>query len=230
MERRSHVAGPLERALRELWQSARHRLWQPQYWGRHLQLRRRYDLRPLRLARLRLRVPPGLVPDCDACEEVCCTGRTRVVTLRLLDVARLVDVGLESHISRERPQFTVAELDGNPALRDRVASDLWRWSPVLTQDRTATCTLLDANLGCRAYPAWPLSCARFPYSVNFAAGTIFYAPSCRSTRIAQRDEAPAPARALVVAAVDCYNEQIRDLVLLHVARAELEQLGLLRFL
>lgn len=222
--------GPLERALSALWRQARHRLWRPGNWGRWLDLHQRYDLRPLRVSQLRVRVPPRQVPDCEACTEVCCTGRTRVVSLRLLDLARLVDAGLTAHITTARPRFTLVELEQNPALRDRIDSDLWHWFPVLTQDHTATCTLLDEQLRCRAHPAWPLSCARFPYSVNVAARTIFYAPSCRSTRTVQADEVGAPVRALVDAAVANYNEQIRDLVLLQVARAELEQLGLLRFL
>jgi len=228
MQSSAVIPGRLERALTELWRRARFRLWQPGHWGLWLRLRRRYNLRPLSVSQLRLRVPPRLVPDCEACTEVCCSGRTRVVSLRLLDIARLADAGLESHITTTRPQFTLTELDQKPALRDRVDSDLWRWFPVLAQDPSATCTLLDEQLRCRAHPAWPLSCARFPYSVNLAARTIFYAPSCQSTRTVQSDEVGAPVRRLVEAAVAGYNEQIRDLVLLHVARAELEQLGLLR--
>ena len=46
-----------------------------------------------------LRVPPRLVPDCAGCEEVCCTGRSRVVALRLVDVAALVDAGLAREAS-----------------------------------------------------------------------------------------------------------------------------------
>jgi Fe-S-cluster containining protein len=224
------TSGPLEQRLAALWRQARFRPWRPAHWGRWLRMRQRYDLTPLKVSQLRVRVPPRLVPDCEACEEVCCTGRSRVVSLRLLDVARLIDAGLAQHITTQRPQFTLAELDQSPALRDRVDSDLWRWFPVLTQDATATCTLLDERLRCRAHPAWPLSCARFPYALNVAARTIFLAPSCRSTRTVQPHELGAPVRALVDAAVAAYNEQIRDLILVHVARAELEQLGLLRYL
>ena len=222
--------GHTERALRELWPQARRRLWRPRGWWRWLRLRSRYELRELGLRDVRRLMPLGVVPDCDACEEVCCAGRTRVVPLRLVDIAALIDAGLERCITHQRPSFSIEELERSPALAQLVTSDFWSWFPVLAQDQTGTCTLLGEDLRCRAHPAWPLSCARYPYSLNFGARAVFYAASCPSRTILPTEAAGPRVHALMEATLEAFNQQIRDVVLVSVARGELERLGLLRFL
>jgi Fe-S-cluster containining protein len=150
----------------------------------------------------------------------------RVVLLRLVDVAALVDAGLQQHMTLEKPLFSRGQVAQNPALADLLQSEAWRVMPILRQDVTRTCSLLTANNQCGAYPAWPLSCARFPYSLDVFRGRVFYAASCHH---ALQDATPAgraKEAALVEAAVDAYNQRLRDAVLVRVARKELEALGL----
>ncbi|MFH1809648.1 MAG: hypothetical protein ABIJ09_12955 [Pseudomonadota bacterium] len=219
--------GSLERALRDAWPGVRRRLWrQPSTWWRSWRLLRHYNLTPLRPRQVTLRIPLGVVPDCESCEEVCCTGRHRVVSLRLVDVAALLDAGLGTHITLQRPEYPVEELDENWALAEQVHSDLWKWFPVLTQDSTGTCTLLDTDLQCAAHPSWPTSCARFPYSLNVLQRTVFYAGSCHSSQLLRGDEASGRVQHLLQAALDAYNERIRDLVMVHVGGDVLRDLGL----
>ncbi|MEW5849154.1 MAG: hypothetical protein AB2A00_10075, partial [Myxococcota bacterium] len=223
--------GPVERALRDLWTPAvRRRLMRPRYWADWLYLRRHYDLRELDARELRLDMPVGLLPDCEGCTEVCCTGPTRVVLLRLLDVAALVDAGLQDHVTQEKPTFSPSEIEKNPALHDMVHGEAWRMLPILRQDGTRSCTLLTEDNRCGAFPSWPLSCARFPYSLDVLRARVFYAGSCRSRVQDRSAEARAREKSLVEAVVEAYNQRIRDAVLLRVARPELEELGLGRFI
>ncbi len=223
--------GRVEAGLRALWTpKVKRRLWRPEHWRDLLELRRHYDVDELQPSELKLDFPVGRLPDCDACEDMCCTGAMRVVLLRLVDVAALVDAGLEGHISSDKPAFSAEELKTNTALHDMVNSEAWRCLPVLRQDDTRTCSLLTADNTCGAHPFWPLSCARFPYSLDIFNQRVFYARSCQSvqqdnTRVGRKREA-----ALVDAVVDAYNQRLRDAVLLRVAQPELTELGLARFL
>ena len=60
-------------------------------------------------------------------------------------------------------------------------------------------------------------------------GVVFWAKGCRSFDVVAQADAPVRVRALVRAAVDGYNERIKDVVLVTVAQQELDELGLLRF-
>ncbi|MCC7071063.1 MAG: hypothetical protein IT383_07065 [Deltaproteobacteria bacterium] len=222
--------GPCERALDELWPVARARLWTWRYLRETLRLWRRFHLRALTLGSVRIAVPPGQVPDCDACTEVCCAGDDAVVSLRFRDLARLVDAGLQGHVTHERPAPRLGDAERSWARREADASVFGRAFPVLTRDQTGTCTLLSSERTCNAWPRWPLSCARYPYALDLRSRVIFWAKGCRSTTVLPASEAPARVRALVRAVVDGYNERLKDAVLLEVARPELAALGLLRFI
>lgn len=222
--------GPLEQALRGLWtRRVRARLLHPRHWLDLVHLRRHYDPVELRAGELQRDFPVGRLPDCENCEDGCCTGPSRVVLLRLVDVAALVDAGLQDMISQDKPAFARRELARSPALADMLHSDAWQQLPVLRQDATRTCMMLTADGRCGAHPFWPLSCARFPYSVDVWNQRVFYAASCRSA--VQDVSRPGRRREtqLVDAAVDAYNQRLRDAVLMRVARAELTELGLDRF-
>lgn len=223
--------GSVENAVRGLWTpSVRARLWQPRHWLDQVRLRRGYMWQELTANELTMDFGVGTLPDCETCEDVCCTGPTRVVLLRLVDIAALVDAGLQDHMTLEKPTFSREELQASPGLWDMVHSHAWQVMPVLKQDATRTCSLLTADNRCGAWPSWPLSCARFPYALDIAHTRVFYAKSCNSvtrdfSRTGRKQEA-----ALVDAVVDAYNQRLRDAVLLTVARAELRALGLDRYL
>lgn len=221
--------GATERALDELWRRARSRLWTRRYLRQSLHLWRHYHLRPLDLGQLRVVVPMGQVPDCESCTELCCTGPNAVVSLRFRDLARLVDAGLEHAIATERPAPPAARAARTWARREADASIFGQAFPVLARDRTGTCVLLSTERTCGAWPRWPLSCARYPYALDLQSRVVFWAKGCGSSRILPGGEAPPRVRALLRAVVDAYNERLRDVILLAVARPELAELGLLRF-
>jgi hypothetical protein len=219
--------GKLEKALRELWTpSIRRRLMLPKHWKDQFFLRRHYDMVELDAGEVQLDFPIGRLPDCDLCEDVCCTGLSRVVLLRLVDVAALVDAGLQDQFTHDKPTYPAREIQENAALFDIVSSEAWRTMPVLKQDATRTCSMLTAENRCGAWPAWPLSCARFPYSLDILRGRIFYAKACNSVQQDATRAGRLRERALVDAVVDAYNQRLRDAVLMRVARPELQDLGL----
>lgn len=221
--------GACERGLDELWPIARARLWTARYFRESLHLWRRYHLRPLDLGKLKIAIPAGQVPDCESCTELCCTGENAVVSLRFRDLARLVDAGLQAAITHERPAPKAPKKAQSWARREAEASIFGQAFPVLARDRTGTCTLLTVDRTCGAWPAWPLSCARYPYALDLQSRVIFWAKGCKSPTVLPSSEAPPRVRALARAVVDAYNERMRDVILLAVARPELAELGLLRF-
>jgi Fe-S-cluster containining protein len=223
----AHEPGPVEKALAELWKVAQPRVYSLSHWRETIRLLRRFNVRFLRLGELKVVVPYGQVPDCDNCTEICCTGPNAIVSLRLRDVAALVDKGLEQHItaSTVRP----AARDVTWARKEADGSVFHQAFPVLTRDKTGTCTLLNEDRHCGAYPSWPLSCARYPYALDLESKVIFWAKGCRSTQVLPTSEAPPRVRELVRAVVDAYNERLKDVILLHVARKELEEIGLLKY-
>lgn len=224
----THEPGPLERALDELWQKARFRLHSPRYLWTWLELSHRFELRLVRPPSVKVMVPAGTVPDCDACVELCCTGPNAVVSLRLADIAALSDAGLAGAITHERP--AQGDDDKSWARKENEWSVFHRAFPVLKRDATGTCALLTEERLCGAYPSWPLSCARYPYAFDALHGRVFLARGCTSLRQLRYDDAPGTVRRLVDNAVRAYNERVKDIILLHVALEELHALGLLRHL
>lgn len=228
--------GPLEEALTALWPIARARVYRWGWLRQTFALRRRFHLRFLRLGELKVVVPTGQTPDCENCVELCCTGPNAVVSLRLRDIAALSDAGLEQFITHERPatpagtSTRAVNRSSTWARREADGSVFHHAFPVLARDATGTCKLLTEDRRCGAFPAWPLSCARYPYALDLQSRVVFFAKGCASTAILPAAEAAPRVRALVRAVVDGYNERVKDAVMLAVARAELRELGLLRHL
>lgn len=221
--------GPLEEALRALWESTSPKLSRPLHLWTWFTLQRKHHLHFLRRSQMKIEVPVGLLPDCKNCLEVCCTGPQSEVTLRLRDIAVLIDGGLSQHIQRRKADKS-SPVPKSRSGRMAQASVFYEFFPSLTRDATGTCTLLGPELLCTAYPNWPLSCARYPYSLDLENNVIFLAKGCQSHRKIQIDDAPDAIRKLVRSAIDGYNERIKDIILLHLAGLELEQMGLLQFL
>lgn len=217
-----------EKALEALWRKVTAKpLWLPPHLLRYLRLRQNVNLTPIRPQTVRVTAPPGFGPNCRACTDNCCIGKTNTVSLRLLDVARLVDMGRDDLISTEKPTFAAEEL--TPARAQLVGSAAYRALPVLKKDASWRCQALGQGNRCTIYPRWPLSCARFPYSLDQEDNEIFYSQRCPSQRELPRDEQPR-LKVMVDAAIASYNERIRDCVLIEYAPQELDRIGVGRFL
>ena len=242
LDQPQHRAGAVELALAELWRVKSGDFYTLKNLWTVLRLRRRFSLTMLTIEKLKVAIPRGQVPDCENCLDLCCTGPNAVVSLRLRDIAVLMDLGLTSHIARDRPQAppppttpprkqkaaAKAAAKALPwARREAEASVFHHAFPTLVRDPTGTCSLLTEDRLCSVFPSWPLSCARYPYALDLRNGVIFYAKGCRSTRIAEVSAAPLHVRRLVRAVVESSNARVRDIVLLATAKPELEQLGLL---
>lgn len=174
---------------------------------------------------MRVLGPPGKVNDCPSCTDICCVGPRSTVLLRFTDIATLLDLGRADLISYEKPRFSPAELARHPALARQVFSRGWELFPVLAQNSMGACAALTLDGKCSLYPHWPLACARFPYALHANLREVFYSQRCDAYWV-RRDADPAVTR-MKEAAVEAYNQRIRDLVLLTYAREALAGLGLL---
>lgn len=212
----------LTNQLETLWKASRFRLYHPRHLGTFFRLHHRFDLQFVRLSQLQIEIPRGTLPDCESCTNICCTGPNAVVSLRLTDIARLIDAGLENHITFRRPL---------PLHNVSWAAQEANWSvfaesfPILKRDKTGTCTLLSEHRSCNAYPDWPLSCARYPYALDVLRKRMFLAQGCTSHRFVNIDDAPGKVKDLVHATLRGYNERVKDIIMLHVALPELLALG-----
>lgn len=216
-------------ALAALWDEVSQKpLWAPPNLFRYLALRRRMRLRLLRAERMRVVAPPGKVNDCTACTNLCCTGSRSAVLLRLLDIAKLIDIGRTDLMTHQKPHFSAAELAGNTSLHRQVASESWQRFPVLKQNAFGACEALTDQGLCSLYPHWPLTCARFPYALQIEAQQVVYARRCASFYIHPRQTAQVTQ--MQVAAVAAYNERIKDAVLLAYAPKRLSDLGIMSYL
>lgn len=214
-------------ALDEIWERTRRDFYRPRNFLRWFDLNRRFQLRFIRAEQLQIEVPGALLPDCENCVEICCTGPNAVVTLRLQDIARLYDAGLQDAIAPSDTAPLPPERAKSWAQRNLDASLFRQTFPVLKRDETGTCSLLTPDRQCGAWPAWPLSCARYPYAVDVEHNVLFLAKGCQSHRRMSRDDAPDSIRRLIDAAVESYNARVKDVILLHCALDELDRIGLL---
>ncbi len=172
--------------------------------------------------------PAGKINDCSCCSDICCVGPRSTVLLRLKDIATLLDLGRSDLLTTQKPRFGEDEQLSHPALRRHLASDAWHTFPVLRQDSMGACAALSRSGQCSLYPHWPLSCARFPYSLHADEREVFFSKRCESYWI--RPGVDQRIEKMARAAVESYNERIRDAVLLEYARDRLGQIGLLPFL
>ena len=215
--------------LHELWPIAQKRLWDPRYLWSHLQLKRTFHLDFLKPHEFRLMVPSGVLTHCEQCENICCTGSHSRVSLNLLDIARLLDAKLNEHIKRA-PHDIEQQHAKQAAQEDAEASFFFKAFPLLKRDNTHTCSLLQENLHCGAFPHWPLSCERYPFSVNLMNKTVFWAKGCEHQELHHEPEAHARSRQMYHAALQSYNQRIKDVVMLHMVMPELAALGVIDFL
>ena len=220
------AVGPTESALRTLWdrfKSPTARLLSSGFL-RELQLRRRFRTTFLREVDVSEEVTQGAVPDCRRCPNNCCRGYGSVVSLRLCDVARLMDLGRTDLMRKGKPRFPRSFLEERPSLRPVMESSLWRSLPVLHQTGPERrCAALTSELRCSLHPHWPWSCARFPYTLAADNRRIVWGSRCP---VQKRQPDPERAQELASAVLSAYNQRIRDAVLLAHARPQLIELGM----
>jgi len=211
--------GDKRRALEALWtETTAKSLWLPKTLWRYMNLKRRVNLRMLHRWDVDVPPPPRALPNCRACTDICCIGKKNQVSLRLVDIAMLMDMGREDLIAVEHdapPKDSYA--------RERfLQSRTYAMFPVLKQDEQERCAALGRDKRCTIYPAWPLSCARFPYSLDLEDKEIFYSPRCPSYDIVLGHER---INVMIDAALTAYNERIRDFILVEFAWAGLQRHG-----
>lgn len=231
-------------ALKQLWLDVRYRLYTPRFFWTWFDLSRRFDLTFLRLSNVNVAIPRGILPDCENCLDICCTGKNAIVSLRFLDIAKLIDTNFSWAIDTRLPTTainisseTISNKDASKNISALSARKIFQETlfydvfPVLHHDATNTCVLLDDDRMCRVYPQWPLSCARYPYALDKKHNTVFYAHGCQSrlTQVESASSLTGKQRALVQAVLDSYNERIKDVILLHTALDELHEIGVLRY-
>ena len=173
---------------------------------RNLRRARRYRLRVLD-DDIEVTAPRGWGPACASCKDPCCASPQSVVSLRLLDVARLVDAGLEEAIAiddgqNDLPATTIR------VLRDKAHLDTWKYFPFLRKRKDGSCIFFEKG-ACKAYEHRPLQCRAFPYQVDDDATKIRWASFCQSM---QRREGTSDESAELNAARDSYHEKLRDLL------------------
>ncbi len=194
-----------------------------------LALRASFDLDLLVPERIKQRIQPGTIPDCERCDDICCAGLENLVSLRLSDIASLIDLERTDLIQRKKPRFPESLLAARPHLQELTHSELWRTLPVLRQiGESHICAALSTELRCTLHPRWPLSCERFPYTLKAARREVVWGLRCPSQT--SSSENVERSQEMFEATVDAYNGRVRDAVLLKHARRDLDELGVGQFL
>lgn len=193
---------------------------------RSLRVTWRYASRRLHRRNLLLNVEPGTVPDCKQCTETCCAG-PHLVSLRLVDIARMVDAGLDwALVAVDGAARELVYVD-HPELRAAEQRDAFRFFPVLKQiDKH--CVFYERQNGrCAIHPLRPLACRAYPYRLSDDLDAIRTSTGCKSRRLDGTSEEMA---ALADAVVNNYDQKLRDHIMLDQARPVLKELGLLDLL
>jgi hypothetical protein len=152
-----------------------------------------------------------------------------VVSLRLTDVALLMDIDRTDLMARKKPNFPAHMMRTRPALRELVASELWRMLPVLVQlGEERVCAALSPDRRCSIHPHWPSSCERFPYTLSAMRSEVIWGRRCQPKKTG--DEWVERSKQLYRSTIDAYNKRVMDAVLLTHARAELDALGIGKWL
>lgn len=223
--------GPTGSALAALWtkyERGSKRLFSRRIW-KELVLREAFDLDLFVPNKVKNEIPSGTIPDCARCEDICCAGTENVVSLRLRDIATLIDLGKTDLISKKKPRFSERELRTRPFLRELTESFLWRTLPVMKQiGEQRICAALTPEIRCSLHPHWPLSCERFPYTLSAHRRAVAWGTRCPEKKV--EPEQRERSEQMFGAAIETYNDRIRDAILLTHGMRELEKLGVTEFL
>ena len=194
-----------------------------------LSLRASFDVDLIDPKKVANDIPKGSVPECSNCEDICCRGIENLVSLRLRDIALLMDIDRTDLMTKQKPRFPKRMMETRPALYELMGSELWLSLPVLRQlGESRLCAALTSEMQCGIYPNWPLSCDRFPYTLVSSPKKVVWGTRCPHKK--REAETVDRSAQLFEGAVLTYNERIRDAVLLAHARPQLDALGIGRFL
>jgi Fe-S-cluster containining protein len=215
-------------ALNKLWTEVSYRkLFKLKNFFQDLILLQRYDLRFISPEKLKIAFDSHLLPDCANCPENCCHGAENTVSLRLIDIARLLDANLAEAIDLDNRSFRQDKyFKKNPHALRLVSNDSWKFFPVLKRVNNI-CPYLDKDNRCSIYQHRPITCRRFPYIITSDKKNIVFSQKCHKTKLTNNKN---QQETLLNAAIDSYNEKIKDLILLHYARKELSKIGLIKYL
>lgn len=214
--------------LKKLWaEISTRKLFKFKNFFKDLILLQKYDLRFIAPERLIFNFDKNLLPDCENCAKNCCHGAENTVSLRLIDIARLLDAGLTEAIDLDNRSFQADNyFKKYPQNLRFVKNDSWKFFPVLKRVNNI-CPYLDKNNRCSIYKYRPITCRRFPYIISNDKKHIIFSKKCHHTK---RLDDKTAQQELFNAALDSYNEKIKDLILVNYARKELERLGIIKYL
>jgi len=188
-----------------------------QWW----QFRRRYRWRRLEREALSIDIPPGRLPACQSCQGLCCR-EPNLVSLRLSDLARLVDVGLGWAAVPALGGGRQATYREHPELAALEGLDSFRWFPVLAQT-DGHCVFLGPDDRCAIHSIRPLDCRRYPYLLATDLQRVRWAGGCPYW---VEQGGAGEQEALVGEVLAHFEQKLRDLAWLEFAPRELEALGL----
>lgn len=188
----------------------------------------KYDLRMIDPKNVKLNMDPIQVPDCKTCPKNCCRGVENTVSLRLIDIARLIDAGLSDYIDKDNKIVIEDELaEKHPKILRNIRSDTWRKFPVLKRVNDI-CPLRDKDNKCTIYDVRPLTCRRYPYTLMDNLKEIRFSKHCINPK--NIDALNDYAKEHFVTAIQVYNEKVKDLILIYHAKKELQDIGLSKYL
>ena len=161
------------------------------------------------------------VPDCQNCKGKCCPKQ---LDLKLFDIARLMDKGLDEFIQGTFESYlehSLSVLDGGPGVKDPF--------PYVAPAAGSTyCRFLDKDRRCSIYEARMSSCRTFPLAVvtdgNENASIQWFGERCKIIS----DE--SSFWRLFDNAVQNWNEGVKSQLLLMNARDELREIGFGKYL
>ena len=184
------------------------------------------DLRDILLKPADVTINAGLMrrfpaPNCEDCKGRCCPPR---LDLKLSDIARLIDNGLDKFIEGTFESFfehSLSLLDGG----DGVEAPFPRITPAA---ESTYCRFLDGNHRCGIYEARMSPCRAFPLAVvqnEYESPSLqWFGDQCKIVS----DE--NSFWRLVDNAVLNWNEGVKNQLLLMNARDELRELGFGKYL
>ncbi len=217
-------ASSREDSIKTLYEQAKPNLWQRLFHWRRFRMKRLSESRFLSAARQRY---PSDIPDCESCSDSCCQSPS-LVSLRLVDIARLMDAGLESGIANVDFSARRTIYSKYPQLELAESKDSFRLFPVLRQKEDGTCFFLSNSKRCDIYEHRPLACRAFPYLLSEDLKSIHFARGGCSNGVAADDS--SLVQKLVGSVVEHFNSKVSDLIAIEESSAEIERIGLGEYL